>query len=296
MNSTNETEVVLSEYDLIVSMTDVKGFITYVNDVFCEVASFSREELIGKPHNIVRHKDMPKVIFKLLWETLLRGKPISAFVKNATKDGNYYWVKAYVAPVFTEGEITHLTSYRRPVSNFAKQEISKLYKHLKEYEATHSLDETYTYLMEYLKERNISYDQFVDRLASEHSISNADALKIDIDSYYIDHMIFKTNIARSVALGKKDIKVTDSCCCNFGKKLKQLESMPFTSHPLWSQVHHYHNHVHGLMKDYVQRAGEDASKSELEGILSNVDKDTNKLIGTLKNVIDTYVEEGISHE
>jgi PAS domain S-box-containing protein len=287
----NELEVLLDEHDLIVSMTDLKGNITYVNDVFCKVAGYTRKELLAKPHNIIRHKDMPKVVFKLLWETLLKGKPISAFVKNRTKDGGYYWVKAYVSPVLNNGKVTHFTSYRRPVSSFAKQEISKIYDVLLAYEQEHTLEESFNFFVDYLEARDLSYDQFVDRLALEKSVSDADALRIDIDGYYIDHMIFKTNIARSVALGKKNIKVTEPCCCNFGKKLKSLESMEFTMHPSWGKVHHYHNHVHALMKDYVQRSEDNAAKDELDGILKEVERDTNKLIGTLREVVDTYVEE-----
>jgi len=128
-------------------------------------------------------------------------------------------------------------------------------------------------------------------LAQNHSISSPDALAINVDGYYIDHIIFKTAITRGISLGKKDIKVTEPCCCNFGKKLKSLEGMPFTTHPSWSKVHHYHNHVHGLMKDYVNRANDGALKNELDGILVNVQNDTFKLFDMLNDVIDNYVEE-----
>ncbi|MBU1658039.1 PAS domain S-box protein [bacterium] len=291
MNTIEEKEIVFNEHDLIVSMTDRKGKITYANDIFCKIAGYSHEELIGKPHSIVRHSDMPRVVFKLLWDTVLGGKPISAFVKNRTKEGNYYWVKAYVAPIISNGEIIRIISYRRPISSFVKQEISKLYKVLSEHEKSNSLDETFEFMLHFLKERNLSYEQFIDRLALNRSISSPDALNIDVDSYYIDHMIFKTNILRSIALGKKDIKVTESCCCNFGKKLKSLEDMPFTLHPSWRKVHHYHNHVHSLMGDYVERAAKSATKDELNGILLEVEKDTLKLFSALRDVIDNYVEE-----
>ncbi len=290
MSLSEEKEIHFSEHELIVSMTDLEGVIVYVNDVFCDVAEFSREELIGQPHNIVRHRDMPRVIYRLMWERLLSGNSITAFVKNRTKLGNYYWVKAYVAPVFEDGVIKNFTSYRRVLNDFAKSEVSKLYKELREYEEKHSVDECYDYLLSYLEERGVTYDQLADRLSMQKAIGNADALKIDIDGYYIDHMIFKTNIVRSVALGKKDVKVVDSCCCNFGKKLKMLENMEFSEHPEWSRVHQHHNHVHSLMKEYVQRAAEGASEGELDGILKSVDKDTSRLIGALKNVVNTYVE------
>ncbi len=290
MSNITEKEILFNEHDLIVSITNLKGAITYVNDVFCKIAGFSREELIGNPHNMVRHKDMPKVIFKLLWETIASGKPISAYVKNKTKDGNYYWVKAYVAPVATDGTIRHYTSYRRPVSEFAKQEISKIYSVLLEYEKSHTLDESFEFFLQYLKDRNLSYEQFMDRLSTEKSVSDTETLKIDIDGYYVDHVIFKTNIVRGISLGKKDLKVVEPCCCNFGKKLKSLESMEFTNHPSWGRMHQHHNHVHSLMKEYVERSYDGATKDELIRILHDVDRDTDKLIGALRNVVDTYIE------
>lgn len=291
MDTINGQEVLFDEHNLIVSMTDAKGKITYVNNIFCQIAGYSRNELIGAPHNIVRHPDMPRVIFKLLWDTVLSGKPVRVFVKNRTKDGNYYWVKAYVAPIIEKGEIVRITSYKKQISSFVKQEITKLYKVLQEHEKSHSLNETFEFMLRYLKDRNLTYEQFIDRLTLNRSISSSDALSIDIDSYYIDHMIFKTNISRSISLGKKDVVVAESCCCNFGKKLKSLEGMSFTAHPSWSNVHHHHNYVHSLMQKYVDRAYKNSSKEELDGILVEVEKDTLKLFSALRDVIDNYVEE-----
>ena len=291
MDTINGQEVLFDEHELIVSMTDKKGNITYANDIFCKIAGYSRDEVIGQPHNIVRHPDMPRVVFKLLWDTVLGGKPVTAFVKNRTKDGNYYWIKAYVAPIIDKGEIIRITSYRKPINSFVKQEMTKLYKVLLEHEKSHSLNETFEFFLGYLKDRNLTYPQFTDRLTLSHSNSNPEALNIDVDSYYIDHMIFKTNISRSISLGKKDVVVTESCCCNFGKKLKSLENMPFTIHPSWSKVHNYHNHVHSLMQKYVERAYKNSSKDELESILVEVEKDTLKLFSSLRDVIDTYIEE-----
>lgn len=291
MNTSVEKEIFFQEEDLIVSMTDAKGTIVYANDIFCKIAGYSRAELLGEAHNIVRHPSMPRVVFKLLWETVLGGKSITAFVKNKTKDGNYYWVKAYVAPIVEDAKIVSITSYRRPISEFIKKEISKVYGVLLEHERTHTLNETMEFFLAFLKERNLSYEQFIDRLALGHSISSPEALSIDVDNYYIDHVIFKTALTRSLALGKKDVEVTESCCCNFGKKLKTLEGMAFTQHPSWLKVHHYHNHVHELMKNYVSRAQKEASTDELHAILAKVETDTFKLFETLNEVIDTYVEE-----
>ena len=292
MSQREAKEVEFKEHELIVSMTDAKGKIVYANDIFCAIAGYTQEEVMGAPHNIVRHPDMPRVIFKILWDTVLSGKPVTAFVKNKTKDGDYYWVKAYVAPILSKGEVVRITSYRRPISPFAKEEITKLYKMLLAYEEKHSVEESLKFVNQFLEERGLSYVQFIDRLSQNFSISSAEALKKDVDSYYIDHVIFKTNITRSIALGKKDIVVTQPCCCAFGKKLQTLEDMPFTIHASWRKVHHFHNHVHALMSEYVQRAQSDSlSQAEGQRILHDVEKDTERLFASLRDVIDTYVEE-----
>ena len=87
-------ETLLPKETMIVSETDEKGVITYANDDFCKIAEYSKIELIGKPHNIVRHQDMPKVAFKDLWDTIKAGKIWNGIVKNKTKTGKFYWVNA----------------------------------------------------------------------------------------------------------------------------------------------------------------------------------------------------------
>ena len=292
MKQENQEEVFFDEHEVIVSTTDMKGRILYTNNIFCQVAGYTRDEVIGEPHNILRHKDMPKAIFKYLWDNIAQGRSVNAFVKNRTKDGNYYWVRAYVAPMYENSEIVGYISYRRSIPEVVKKQIVPLYATLVEYEKTHTVEESLQLLVEYLEERGLSYEQFIDTLSLGKSISSPEALAIDTDGYYIDHVIFKTNIVRSVALGKENVEVVDSCCCAFGKKLKTLDSMPFTAHPSWSKVHYYHNHVHGLMKNYVTKADEGASEDELSSILKDVDRDTHNLLGMLNDVIDNYMEDG----
>ena len=91
-------ETVLNDYAFLVSETDEKGIIKFANDDFCEIAEYDIEELIGKPHNMVRHKDMPKKAFKSLWDTVQKGEVWTGYVKNATKNGGYYWGFATVYP------------------------------------------------------------------------------------------------------------------------------------------------------------------------------------------------------
>ena len=121
-------ETVLDEYSFLVSETDERGIITFANDDFCKIAGYKLEELIGKPHNIVRHPDMPKAAFKSLWDTVKSGQVWTGYVKNATKDGGYYWVFATVYPFEScDGSRGYLSCRRKP----SKQEISEaeaLYK------------------------------------------------------------------------------------------------------------------------------------------------------------------------
>ena len=114
----------------ILSETDEKGFITYVNELFCEVAGYTEAELIGQAHNIVRHADMPKVAFKGLWEDVQTKGFWDGFVKNQRKDGGYYWVYATVLKkVSSSGEITYLSIRTKP-SRIKVDECTALYKTL----------------------------------------------------------------------------------------------------------------------------------------------------------------------
>jgi len=123
-----EKEMILDDYAFLVSETDEKGIIIFANDDFCKIAEYSVDELIGKPHNIVRHKDMPKVAFKDLWETVEKGEVWSGYVKNATKSKNYYWVYATVFPTTTSDGRKGYISCRRKASKEEIDEHIELYK------------------------------------------------------------------------------------------------------------------------------------------------------------------------
>ena len=94
----NSRETVLDKNAFLVSETDAKGIIKFANEDFCKIAGYTLAELIGNPHNMVRHPDMPKQAFKSLWETVQKGNIWTGYVKNATKNGGYYWVFATVYP------------------------------------------------------------------------------------------------------------------------------------------------------------------------------------------------------
>ena len=116
---------------MLVSKTDLKGTITYVNDAFVEISGFTREELIGQSHNIVRHPDMPPQVFKDLWDTLQEGYPWQGLVKNRTKNGDFYWIHANVVPVTKDGDVTGYMSVRTAPSRQDVSQAESLYSELR---------------------------------------------------------------------------------------------------------------------------------------------------------------------
>ena len=125
-----EKEMILDDFAFLVSETDEKGNILFANDDFCKLAEYTVDELIGKPHNIVRHKDMPKAAFKDLWETVKKDQVWSGSVKNATKSGNYYWVFATVFPTITSDGKKGFLSCRRKATPGEINEHIPIYKDL----------------------------------------------------------------------------------------------------------------------------------------------------------------------
>ena len=98
----------------IISVTDTKGIILDVNDTFVAMSGFSREELIGQPQNIVRHPDMPAEVFQLLWNTIQSGESFMGIIKNRCKNGDYYWVNAFIMPIIQHGEIIGYECAQQP--------------------------------------------------------------------------------------------------------------------------------------------------------------------------------------
>jgi PAS domain S-box-containing protein len=117
--------------DIIVSKTDLKGIITYCNRTFLQVADYSEDELLGQPHSIIRHPDMPRSVFKLLWDTIEAEHEIFAYVKNMAKNGDHYWVFARVTPTFDAAHrITGYHSNRRCPDRHQVQLFENLYAQL----------------------------------------------------------------------------------------------------------------------------------------------------------------------
>lgn len=165
--SKNETEIRFEKNEIIVSKTNLQGRLIYANDVFCRVAEMATDEVLGQPHNIIRHPDMPRIIFKLLWETIQSGSEIFAYVKNRSKTGKYYWVIAHVTPSFDKnGEVDGYHSNRRLPDPNEIGKITALYRALKAEEDKHTnpkegLKASQKLLDKYMQEKGMTYSEFV---------------------------------------------------------------------------------------------------------------------------------------
>lgn len=131
----SQKEIAFPSKSVLISRTDTRGIVTYANDAFVALSGYSREELIGKSHNIVRHPDMPPQAFQWLWDTLKDGRPWSGTVKNRCKNGDHYWVRAIVAPIYENGSVIGYSSVRRPPTREQIAGAEKLYQQLNQSDA-----------------------------------------------------------------------------------------------------------------------------------------------------------------
>ncbi|MFN3599306.1 MAG: PAS domain-containing protein [Aquificaceae bacterium] len=157
------TERVVPEGKLIVSRTDLRGVITYANPVFIEISGYSEEELLGSPHSIVRHPDMPRTVFKVLWSHIQSGDECFAFVKNMAKDGSFYWVFGHVYPIGGGYQSDRVGVSKREILSSV---IEPLYRKLKEIEVSYGLEKAVEYLNNLVKEKGFEeYNELILRLA-----------------------------------------------------------------------------------------------------------------------------------
>ena len=153
--------------ELIVSKTDLKGHITYANDVFLRLSQHSEEEVIGAPHSLIRHPNMPRCVFKLLWDTIQAKKEIFACVLNLARNGDHYWVFAHVTPTLdAKGHVTGYHSNRRKPDAAQVEKIKPLYAALLAEEKRHGnrkdgMLRGYELLLKTLKSKEVEYDEFV---------------------------------------------------------------------------------------------------------------------------------------
>jgi PAS domain S-box-containing protein len=166
-------ECFFSEDEIIVSKTDARGIITYANDVFQRVAGYTEEELLGQPHNLIRHPEMPQSVFRYLWLTIAAGKEVFAYVVNQARNGDHYWVFAHVTPTFdSTGRITGYHSNRRVPSRAAIEKIRPIYALLLAEERKYSNPEdgmkaALGLLVGHLGSLGMEYDEFVFSLDAE---------------------------------------------------------------------------------------------------------------------------------
>jgi len=152
----------MQKNDFIVSKTDLKGRITYVNKTFMQMGEYSEAELLGKPHNIIRHPKMPKAVFKLLWKMIQNKEEIFAFVLNKSKKGNEYWVYANVTPSLDEnGRTIGYYSVRRRPGPKALKIIEPLYEQMLSAERSGGVEAGEKILTNLLNEKGVSYNELI---------------------------------------------------------------------------------------------------------------------------------------
>jgi len=158
-------EVKITSKEFLVSKTDKFGKIIYVNEFFTKVSGYSENEVLGAPHNILRHPDMPSAIFFLMWQQIQSGNNITALVKNLTKAGEYYWVT-------TDFEIHHeaitnertYIAFRRSASKKVVVKLAPLYKQLLKIEKMHGMEASLLYLQGFLDERHVTFNEYMDSI------------------------------------------------------------------------------------------------------------------------------------
>ena len=153
--------------EIIVSKTDLTGKIINANDVFCRIAGYDERELLGQQHNIVRHPDMPRCIFKFLWDTIAGGQEVFAYVINQAKNGDHYWVFAHVTPTLgPNGDIISYHSTRRVPDPGPREIVAGLYKQLLAVEASHSspkegMEAALNVVVDLLQKNKMEYNEFI---------------------------------------------------------------------------------------------------------------------------------------
>lgn len=161
-----QIERLMREGDFIVSKTNTKGIITYGNPIFIEFSGYTEEELIGSQHNIIRHPDMPRAAFKLVWDTIQSGQEVFAYVKNMAKDGSHYWVFTHIAPdLDPQGRIVGYTSVRRCPKRSAIETLIPVYKMMVDAEKQAGVRDAIAagtqVLVDILTQKGMTYEELV---------------------------------------------------------------------------------------------------------------------------------------
>ncbi len=158
-------EILLDPKQTIMSKTNPKGIIEYANDYFMEISGYEEYELIGQPHNVIRHPDMPKVIFKWLWERLGEKKNMHALVKNMAKDGRFYWVITdFEVKLDETGEISSFFARRKAPPRKTIELVSELYRKILSIEQAGGIEVAEKYLIGFLEEKGMTYDEYIESI------------------------------------------------------------------------------------------------------------------------------------
>lgn len=176
-------ERTFGEEEIIVSKTDLRGIITYANDVFVKVSGYAEDELLKQPHNILRHPSMPACVFQLLWQQIEAEKEIFAYVLNRCKNGDHYWVFAHVTPSYDlSGELIGYHSNRRSPYSDALEKVIPLYEELLGIEAEYpnrreGMAAARAHMDGLLNANGINYDQFVFSLSEKTQFRNQEVAR-----------------------------------------------------------------------------------------------------------------------
>lgn len=160
-------ELLMREHDLIVSKTDPKGKITYGNQIFIRFSGYDEKNLLGQPHNMIRHPDMPRTVFRLLWETLQKGEEFFGFIKNECNNGQFYWTFAHVTPSYDENSrLLGYYSVRRCPKRSSIETMEPLYQKMLQQEVRHSsskeaMDAAEIILNQHIQSSGKSYNEFI---------------------------------------------------------------------------------------------------------------------------------------
>lgn len=158
-------ELKFSRKKFIVSKTDREGNILFINENFCDITGYTQDELIGQPHNVLRHPDMPQAIFYLIWKALLAGMEVSAVIKNVAKSGEYYWVVAdFSMERDNYGKIETLSSFKRIAPADISQKVEILYAEMVAMERKGGMKTSLLFLEKFLEEKEMTYNEYLEDL------------------------------------------------------------------------------------------------------------------------------------
>jgi len=166
-----DEEIVFPKKKFIVSKTDIEGNILFVNQSFCDITGYKYEELIGQPHSVIRHPNMPRAIFYMMWKSLLAGMEISAIIKNVAKSGKYYWVISDFSMQRDKyGTLETFSSFTRHAPSYASQAIQELYDEMNYAERKNGIEGSLRYLENFLEEKHLSYNDYLESLVKPKGI------------------------------------------------------------------------------------------------------------------------------